>query len=129
LAASANARPTSGSKASSIISELRNLKAATMMFYADNMDDVEAGKFDDLINSENSVEELLGKYLDNEADEEYLFITAQLDGKKRWLVGCDLSDKSPDLKGRLQGRAGQVGLIDEEGNPYSGGDLVFMIAR
>jgi hypothetical protein len=99
------------------------------MFYADNVEDVEAGKMDDLINSEGSVAALLEEYMDFEADEEYFFITVQLESNKRWLVGRDLSDKSPGVKERLQGSADQLGLIDEEGNPYSGGDFVFMIAR
>ncbi|MDR1376026.1 MAG: hypothetical protein LBJ22_00830 [Synergistaceae bacterium] len=129
LAASVNARPTNVPDAGVVISELRNLKAATMMFYADNLDDIEAGKFDDLINSADSAEELLGKYLDDEIDEEYLFVTVQLKGEKKWLVGCDLSDQSPNFRKQLQEHANGAGLIDEEGNPYSGGDLVFMIAR
>jgi hypothetical protein len=84
---------------------------------------------DDLINSEGSVEALLGEYMDFEADEEYLFLAVQLEGNKKWLVGRGLSDKSPGVKERLQGSADPLGLIDEEGNPYSGGDFVFMIVR
>jgi hypothetical protein len=128
LAAAANTRSTSDSEAD-IISTLRTLKAAALMFYADNVEDVEAGKVDDLINSEGSVEVLLGEYMDFEADEDYFFLTVQLEGNKKWLVGRGLSDKSPGVKERLQGSADPLGLIDEEGNPYAGGDFVFMIVR
>jgi hypothetical protein len=130
LAAFANARASVNAEAWEIISGLRSLKAASMMFYADNVEDVNAGKADALIDAEGSATELLGKYTDNpEGYEGYIFKTAQLGGTKKWLVGCYLSELSPEVKKRLQERANGVGLIDEKGSSYSGGDLVFMIAR
>jgi hypothetical protein len=129
LAAFMSRPSASEDEASIIISSLRNLKAASMMFYADSMDEVADGKADALINAEGSVKLLL-PYVDNpEAYSKYIFKCANLEGNYRWLVGDDLSDRSPSVKERLQERTGTLGLIDENGNTYSGGDLVFMIAR
>jgi hypothetical protein len=129
LAASANARASDSAKASNIVSNLRSLKAAALMFYADNVEDTET-ELDALINLDGSATELLGQYTDNpEAYAEYIFKAALLNGEKKWIVGCDVSNESPRVKERLKGRGGAIGLIDENGSTYSGGDFVFMIAR
>jgi hypothetical protein len=129
LVGSSSSHSTAGAEAADIVYNIRNLKAASMMFYADSMDEVADGKADALINAEGSVKLLL-RYVDNpEAYSKYIFMGANLEGHYRWLVGDDLSDRSPSVKERLRRRAGTTGLIDENGNTYSGGNRVFMIAR
>ncbi|MDR1622107.1 MAG: hypothetical protein LBS00_07015, partial [Synergistaceae bacterium] len=48
---------------------------------------------------------------------------------KMWLVGCDVSKDSERLRLLLRDRARSLGLVDERGEDYSGGDFVFMVAR
>jgi hypothetical protein len=52
-----------------------------------------------------------------------------LNNEKKWIVGCDVSNEPSGIKQRLKERANPMGLIDENGNSYSGGDFVFLIVR
>jgi hypothetical protein len=126
------ARAASSAEAANIISMLRNLKAATMMFFADSMDQFQNDGDMAIINLDNrSVERLLSPYMDNpeHVKEKYLFIATKNNNTKRWLVGRSLSDVSVDVKRVLQQKAKDVKLYDEHNKFYSGGNVVFMIAR
>ena len=130
LAMFANTRGSGSAEAVKIITNLRNLKAAAMMFYADNYENVQAGKIDAFINLDGSATVLLRKYIEKpETYAGYIFKSTGPDGKKKWIVGCDVSDKPSGVRQHLRGRAHEANLIDQSGNPYSGGDFVFMIVR
>jgi hypothetical protein len=132
LATFTKVRAVDNAEAAKIVSDLRNLKAASLMFYADSMDEVADGKADALIAAEGI--KLLLPYLDKtKYDQKPPFIFKVADFKIRdlpkWLVGRDVSNTPSNIRQRLQERAASVGLIDENGALYSGGDIVFMVAR
>jgi hypothetical protein len=128
LAAAAQVQSSNNAQAASIVKDLHSLQAAGLMFFLENE---EVGG-DDLIDLESNAGELLKEYLDDpEAYAEYIVkITKSSNDEKKWLVGCSVSGEPAEIKQRLQARAESDGLVDENGNLYSGGDVVFMmIAR
>ena len=116
--------------ASNIISELRNMKAASMMFYADNMDKGNAA-LTQLINTRGSAKTLLAPYMNNSEkfNSDYLFTAAEVDGKTKWFVGFYVEQKSEGVKKILQERSSAAALLNETMKPYSGGKYVLMIVR
>ncbi|MDR2528032.1 MAG: hypothetical protein LBD04_03300 [Synergistaceae bacterium] len=100
-------------EASNIVSELRNLKAASMMFYSDSMDVIDSGNADSAINAAGSAKTLLGKYMDNpeRLSDLYLFrTTTYSDLGRKWFVGYNLSQVTADVKEKLAGKAKSAGL-------------------
>lgn len=98
-------------EASNIISQLRNLKAASMMFYSDSMDVINSGDANSAINAAGSAKTLLGRYLDNpkKLSDLYLFrTTTYSDLSRKWFVGYNLSQA--DVKEELAGKAKSRGL-------------------
>jgi general secretion pathway protein G len=137
---------TASAEATSIISELRNLKAATMMLYADSMDEAHTTTFDTDINgSDSAVYTYLGKYMDNpeKLSQLYLFkIATPTSGAtgKKWFVGFNLSNATGEVKTKLAGKAKGTGLYkgsSATGAPndvastgvYTGEQSVWMVAR
>ncbi|MDR1377431.1 MAG: prepilin-type N-terminal cleavage/methylation domain-containing protein [Synergistaceae bacterium] len=108
---------TASAEAANIISELRNLKAATMMFFADSMDAVNRGDADTVINASGSAKTLLGKYMDNpeKISDLYMFKQGTSGGAKKWFVGFDLTNATSELKEKLQGKAKSTGLLGSAG--------------
>lgn len=116
-------------EAAAVISNLRNAKAATLMFYADHMDG-KREKLEAEINAPGSPEKLLAPYMDKpEVLKSMVLKTALIKGEKKWVVGMDVHEKPVSLRKILTERAVKVELINETGAPYSGEDIVFMVAR
>ena len=118
----ASASATDSAEAATIISKLRSMKAASLMFFADHMDEIADGKMTLEINH-------LLVYMDTEHIDN-AYITA-VEGEY-WWVGYDLktAGKSQGVRERLKSRA-QVGLFGEKSQnaPYSGEDIVWMMAK
>jgi hypothetical protein len=111
--------------ASVIISDLRSMKAAVMMFYASSMDDA-------LSITLNAA--YLKPYMDNPGKYdggEYLLHETLPNNK--WWVGYDLdaARRSKTVKDKLEGKARSVGLLgDTDVNViYAGGPVIWMAAR
>ena len=127
---------TASAEASNIVTDLRSLKAAALMLYADSMDYFNMGSI-----TTGSVE-YLKRYMDNPskfgsgATSPYKFyINTGTDPK--WWVGYNLSQgkKTKEVGEKLVGRAGSIGLY-KGSNSYdttniyvSGGTEVWMVAR
>ncbi|MDR2529105.1 MAG: prepilin-type N-terminal cleavage/methylation domain-containing protein [Synergistaceae bacterium] len=108
-----SASATASAEASNIVSELRSLKAATLMFYADSMDTVNSGGANGVINATGSAKNLLGKYIDNpgKLSNLYLFKTTNISGVgRKWFVGYDLDQLTGEVKEKLAGKAKSTGL-------------------
>jgi general secretion pathway protein G len=109
---------TASAEAANIISELRSLKAATIMFFADSMDAVNNGTANTEINKPLSAKTLLGKYMDNPEKLSALYLFRQTNVSsygKRWFVGFDLQNGSAELKEKLHSKAASTGLFGTNG--------------
>lgn len=132
---------TASAEASNIVSDLRNMKAAVLMFYADSMDAVNAATFDvnTVFAGATDVRELLGRYVDN--PEKYsngLYFVRGTGGagEQRWYVGYDATGAVQDVKDKLKGKANTTGLLGSTSNTlgatptaYNGENFVWMAAR
>ncbi|MDR2528773.1 MAG: hypothetical protein LBD04_07140 [Synergistaceae bacterium] len=104
---------TDSTEASNVVSQLRNLKAASMMFYADSMDVINSENANNAINAAGSVKTLLGRYMDNPEmlSDLYLFrTTTYSDLGRKWFVGYNLSQVTAGVKEKLAGKAKSLGL-------------------
>jgi hypothetical protein len=101
-----------------ITEELRMMKSASLLYYADHLGakDMEAGFVAASLEAYLST----GKVMEGGQ--------TRIHGKV-WLVGCDVSKDSEHVRRLLRDRARSLGLVDERGEDYSGGDAVFMVAR
>jgi general secretion pathway protein G len=108
---------TASAEAMNIVSELRNLKTATMMFFVDSMDVVNAGGAKTAIDVTGSAKTLLGKYMDNpeKLTELYMFRTATIGNGMRWFIGYNLSNVTSEVKEKLEGKAKSTGLLAGNG--------------
>ncbi|MDR1376162.1 MAG: prepilin-type N-terminal cleavage/methylation domain-containing protein [Synergistaceae bacterium] len=106
---------TASAEVASIISELRNMKAATMMFYADSTDSVNDGTASAILASGGQdALNLLKRYMDNpeKLTGNYRFVQREIAGAgKKWFVGFVVSGNTTDVKERLQGKAASTGLL------------------
>ena len=118
---------TAAAEASNIISDLRSMKAAALMFYADSMDDITTGL--------TLTVGYLAPYMDNPdkfttSGSPYRF---SADSDNKWFVGFHLATKNDDVKKKLIGKARSTGLMDGMSlvNPYSNVSQpsVWMVAR
>ncbi|MDR2527932.1 MAG: prepilin-type N-terminal cleavage/methylation domain-containing protein [Synergistaceae bacterium] len=110
---------TASAEASNIVSELRSLKAATMMFYSDSMDTVNSGGANTVINDPGSAKALLGKYMDNpeKLSGLYLFKSTEIAGVgRKWFVGYNLSSVTGEVREKLAGKAKSTGLYSGAGS-------------
>jgi prepilin-type N-terminal cleavage/methylation domain-containing protein len=134
---------TASAEATNIISELRNLKAATMMLFADSMDEANAGTLDTFVtaSASSAAYTFLGKYMDNpeKLSTLYWFKIGTSSGSKKWYVGFNLSAVTSEVKEKLQGKAKGTGLYGSANSNgptdlssngiYDGEAFVWMVAR
>ena len=120
---------TASAEASNVISDLRSLKAASLMLYADSMD---------LFNSTTPptlAVSYLTRYMDNPlkfGSGNYAFVrSGNITNGVRWWVGFELTGKSKEMKDKLQGKAATVGLYSstQYGTFTNTSGKVFMVAR
>jgi general secretion pathway protein G len=118
---------TASAEATTVISELRSLRAAALMFYGDNMmtqPDISPGGIADLV-----------PYMDS--DKIAKQASYKFDGNDYWWVGIDVSGRVNAVKTRLGASAQGIGLWAGTGSAtptstdvlYTGGDVVWMRAR
>ena len=112
---------TASATASAVISDLRSLKAACLMAWADSMDYYQTAA--------PQIGEV-SKFMDNSDkvnNGKYSIVTS---GGK-WYVKYDATSDAPEVREKLQGKAGSVGLLASttSGDTYAGGNDVVMIAR
>ncbi|MDR1731961.1 MAG: prepilin-type N-terminal cleavage/methylation domain-containing protein [Synergistaceae bacterium] len=119
---------TASAEASTIISDLRNMKAASLMLYADSMDIFENSTTYTLTVT------YLTPYVDNPA--KYTISGSpyglSVDSTRRWWVYYNLSNKSSEVKSKLQGRAQTTGLLKSTNltDSYTtASNTVWMVAR
>ena len=136
--AAAVASIAASSAASSIVSDLRALKTAALMFYADNVDKCEAPGFNlaDVTGTPEKFMAALRQYLDN--PDKFgggLYVLETGEGGK-WFVGfkldgCDEAIREA-VKEKLAEKARTTGVLRSRrpDDPYDGkADIVYMIAR
>ena len=113
---------TSSAEASNIISNLRSLKAAALLFYMDSMDEVMAANGQ--VPNNMNVITTLAPYTDNPANfgagSGYLFDNGAGALAQRWFVGVNvatLATSSPtaEIIEKLAGKARTVGLFGTTG--------------
>ena len=108
-----------------IMSELRVLKAACLMFYADHTDELRAGKM------ALDIKHLI-QYLDIPDKYTGGFHIATEDGGK-WWVGYDLKSagKYPDTREVLKGKVSGLSFYGEKsaGTPYTGQDIIWLFVQ
>lgn len=123
-----------------IVSDLRTLKAASMFFFFNSMDElVHWTALPKGVSSMDAVGKYLAQYTDYSAiytkpGHPYRLEITSDDRGVLWRVGCLIPAylRSKDasyvssIKERLRGRAERVGLLNADGTPYSGGETVYM---
>jgi len=120
---------TASAEASNVISDLRSLKAASLMLYADSMDLFNAATRPTLIVA------YLTRYMDNPQkfnSGNYKFVSSGTDTTGiKWWVGFDLAGKSKEMRDKLVGKAGSVGLYSSTAYAaFTAADAtVYMVAR
>jgi len=115
--------------ASSIIGDLNSMISASMMFFADNMDDVMSGQFP--LNT--NIVSYLTTYLTNPrrfSDDIYIFGIMD----NGWWVGFNLRNagKGEGVRESLRSRAREAGLYsasDPDADDYTDQDIVWKMAR
>ncbi len=108
---------TDSAEATKIISDLRSLKSAALLYYADNPSNPDAPTID-----------ALGQYMDRTLGAGY-DVQAGTTSSDTWWVGRENID-STGVRGKLSPRAEELGLKDGvEGDKYDGGEDVWMRAR
>jgi hypothetical protein len=120
---------TAAAEASNIISDLRAMKAASLMLYADSMDDYNKASPIAFLTT------YLKPYVDN--PEKYKnggnYTVGTNNGK--WWVGFKLVGKTPEVKAKLKGKASSIGLYRGPGSLASANAFsvaatsVWMVAR
>ena len=113
-----------------IISHLRTMKAAAIMFIVDNNDiayNVRA--LAEKVNEDpQAVKNLLGSYMDTlKAFEGRSLFRVREDGM--CLVGINVSSEEDEVKAQLVKRSDRVGLVDANLNLWTSGDVVYMAFR
>jgi hypothetical protein len=95
---------TSSAEAANIVTDLRNLKAAAIMYYAEHLD-----TFSSLPEKKNHLDPLLN-YVDNPEKERWNSCAFHVVDNVGW-VGYDLAKRSRELFGKLEGKAQSIGLF------------------
>ena len=126
---------TDKAEATKIISNLRSLKSAALMYYSDNPNAV--------IPENDGIDEL-AKYMDRKIeapDGVYVFVEGTVSGDKvGWFVGIEDAEEylTTGIKDKLKAVATEVGLLpkteftdrnDLDNSVYDGEDSVYMRAR
>ncbi len=129
---------TASAEASNIISNLRSLKAASVMLYADSMDTFMNATSLPAGLSLSDMTKLLSKYMDDpvKVTSPDLAYTVTITSDKKWFIKADLAKlgATQDVKDKLRGRAKSIGLFKAASIPSTGGDYdgtqyVYMVAR
>jgi general secretion pathway protein G len=128
---------TAAAEASNIVTDLRSLKAAALMLYADSMDDFNTGAV-----TTGSID-YLKRYMDNPSKfnapssgtNPYKFVIDTAANK--WWVGYNLTQgkKTKEVGEKLSGKSGSIGLYKDSSsynssNNFAAGDSqAWMVAR
>ena len=133
---------TASATASNVVTELRGLKAAASMFFADSMDEIMGVSATPLTQGHGGISLYLARYMDNshkvKADANFLF--AHDGNQAAWYVGYNLAAMSTQVLDKLEGRAKTTGLFNgtatgpsgvATGSTFTkaGGSYIWMVAR
>ena len=106
---------TAQTKAAGIVNDLRQLRAAALLFYAASID-AKTADFGNAIKTTNSIVTYLGKYLSNveqfkndDGEEVWKFWS---NNGKNWYVARNVDDLDDDLRTALETQAKSAGLVD-----------------
>ena len=123
---------TASAKASTIITDLRSMKAALLLLYADSMDNMPT-----VGNALQALKPYIDnpqKYLDTNSGFKIEAGTGAATGK--WIMSFNINDKMKgsdldDVKKKLAEKAEKVGLFSSlnADTKYTNGALVYMIGR
>ena len=123
---------TASAKASTIITDLRSMKAALLLLYADSMDNMPA--VTDALQSLKNYIDNPKKYLATDSGFKIEAGTGAAAGK--WIMSFAVKDKMQgsdlgDVKKKLAEKAEKVGLFKDTTatDVYTDGDVVYMIGR
>ena len=126
---------TAAAKASNIISDLRSMKTAALMVYADSQDAFDRGSAT-FSATDAAVKNMLGKYVDNPEKYAANFICANNSTTHKWFVGYTIPTTEADasqIADKLAGKAKSVGLFKTtdigDNNVFTSGRTVYMVAR
>lgn len=117
--------------AKDLVNDMRNLKAALLVFYAGNMG--EKVELEKTLDTPEHIKDVLGKLVPN--IEKYLDGNWIFHGNTgAWWIGYNLEagfkDQSSEIGKELMERAEKRGLCkDTDGNLYDGGSTVYMLVR
>ena len=123
---------TASAEASNIVSDLRSMKAAALMFFADSMDDTGLTA---AITADGVT--LLQPYMDNPSkfgNNAYDFVVYSTSGATEWWVSYSLTigNKTVAVGEKLANRASSVGIYNTTlvTSPFvKGNGVAYMIAR
>jgi len=117
---------TDSAEASNIVSDLRNLKSASMLFFMGSMDEINGGHVPTMTD--------LAQFSDN--PDKYTAagsgFSVSIAPSGQWSLGFDGSVMSrTGVQTRLTSRAASVGLFSDQAltTQYAGGNAVYMIGR
>jgi len=124
---------TASAEASNIVNNLRSLKSASLLYYADKLDAMRGDNAADVPLIDD-----IKKYMDNPNAPgldgyTIVFVGDGNWGDKTWYIGAPVS--RADVKTRLQGRAESIGLYnaataaDPAKGDYSTGDVCYILIR
>jgi prepilin-type N-terminal cleavage/methylation domain-containing protein len=122
---------TAAAEASTIISDLRSMKAASLMLYADSMD---------FFSNSGSTTALQVTWLKPYVDNPEKYSTGTLYGFSRttdgkWWINFNATSKTPEVREKLEGKAKSIGLLNSAGDLTSANQYVktnmsvWMVAR
>jgi len=111
---------TDSAEASTIVSDLRSLASATMMWYGDNIDDT---NIPDIAS--------VAAYAANSAKYATGYVLVAATNADGWLVGNEAVTDKAGVRNKLRDRASAVGLFgsDDGTTVYSNQGEVYMFAR
>lgn len=121
---------TDKAEATKIVSNLRSLKAATLLYYADKAGSSTVEKPDFTTTSND-----LAQYMDRKLENEGEYVVEEgtgTDNASSWYVGYTKLEGKTGVKKKLEESAASSGLLagtDDDDQAYSDGNSVYMKAR
>ena len=119
---------TASAKAATIISDMRSLKSACLLLYADSNDDPNVTDLNTAVNGKIDV---LHPYIDNPKKFSAVDKPASVVVKGgKWLIKYAVGT-DPQVQDKLKAKAKQTGLYEDDGasTEYTGGATAYMVAR
>ena len=117
---------TASATASTIVSDLRSLKTAALMHWADSMDTYTTEP------SAKPTLSLIKVYMDNPEKITTQNFGISVAGDKKWWVYAKVGEQTPEVREKLKGKAKTTGLMvsmNLTAGEYAGGSNAYLVAR